>query len=65
MTRAELITITIGQTGLYHWDRSCAVVEIDQPREVLVGPNKGKLFRYVHVASATGNATIGFVVRED
>ena len=64
MTRSQIQTIAVGQTGLYMWDRSCPVVDAGEVREVLYGQHKGKLFRYVRVASATGNATIGFTVNE-
>lgn len=65
MTRTELLSITKGQLGLYEWDPELPCVEVDEVHEVLVGPRRGKLFRRVAVASATGNATISFHVRED
>lgn len=64
MTRTEIESIAVGQKGLYQWDKSLPAVKVYEVREVLVGADKGKAFRYVEVASATGNATIGFTVRE-
>lgn len=65
LKREQLLSISVGQTGLYEWDKTCPVVEVFPVREVLYGNDKGKLFRYVMVASSTGNATIGFNLRED
>lgn len=65
MTRTELLAIKPGDTGLYEWNRACPVVSVEDAQPVLVGPRTGKLFRMVRVASATGNATISFIVRED
>jgi hypothetical protein len=65
MKRSDIEGIKVGQTGLYSWDKSCPVVEVGTVREVLYGHSKGKAFRYVQVASSTGNATIGFIVHED
>jgi hypothetical protein len=65
MTRHDIETISVGQTGLYMWNRALPVVEVGEVCEVLIGERKGKAFRYVLVASATSNATIGFTVREE
>jgi hypothetical protein len=61
MTRQQIQSIHLGQTGLYQWDKSLPVVEMCDVRE----DQRGHTFRYVYVLSATGNATIGFIVGEN
>lgn len=59
-TRLEVETIQIGQTGLYPFGRDRPVVDMHEVQTSL----DGKAFRWVEVASPTGNATIGFIVGE-
>lgn len=63
MTRQEIEGMSIGQKGVYEWSREYAVCRLEPVREVLVGPNKGKVFRYVEVDGFT--CKIGFVVKEE
>ena len=62
MSRSDIESIKVGQLGLYQWDKSLPVCDAGEVREVLVGRNKGKVFRYVQVKG--NNSTIGFVVAE-
>lgn len=63
MTRNEIETIAIGQTGLYEWNKSLPVCSLEPVREVIAGNSMGKVFRYVRVQG--DNAQIGFIVREN
>jgi hypothetical protein len=60
MTRQEIENVQIGQTGLYPWDKSLPVCRIGELREILAGPGKGEVFRYIEVERPT--ATIGFTI---
>ncbi len=62
MTRHEIETVQIGQTGLYCWDKSLPVCWIGEMHTVLVGRDEGKAFRYIQVQSET--AKIGFTISE-
>lgn len=64
MTRQDIQNIHLGQVGLYEWEPKAPVVEVHEVQEVICGPKKGRIFRYVYVASCTGSAKIGFIVAE-
>lgn len=63
-SRADVENIKIGQVGLYLWDKSLPVCRVGPLISVLVGPKKGRVFRYIEVKSGTSNATIGFCIQE-
>lgn len=62
LTRKDIEGIAPGMLGFYEWGKDLPVCQVGELREVLVGPQKGKAFRYIHVQSTT--STIGFTVKE-
>ena len=64
LSRHEIENISIGQTGLYHWNKEYPVVEVGELRSVLFGPGSGDVFRYIQVGTPSG-AKIGFTVSEE